>query len=57
MIKWWWRIGLITALGCGPSWKDVVKHPDGTFEDTKTGECWREGPYGGYEPVRCPSRR
>lgn len=42
---------LISA--CGPTWNDVVRHPDGTIEDPKTGECWRDSPSGAV-PVVCP---
>lgn len=40
--------------GCGPSWSEVVRHPDGTLEDPKTGECWRDTE-AGQVPVTCPS--
>lgn len=41
----------VVLVGCGPSWRDVVRHPDGTYEDTRTHECWDEV----NEPVRCPT--
>lgn len=43
-------------VGCGPSWSDVIKHPDGTMEDPKSGDCWRDGATGPV-PVTCPSKK
>jgi len=40
----------VVLVACGPSWSDVIKHPDGTIENPETGECWRD-----TVPVQCPS--
>jgi hypothetical protein len=47
---------LVMLVGCGPTWDQVVRHPDGTIEDPETGECWRNTPEGSV-PVECPSDR
>lgn len=47
---------LIVALllcSCGPAWSDVRRHPDGTYENIRTHECWTEY----NEPVQCPDDR
>lgn len=57
-------IGPLVALllaACGPTWNEVIKHPDGTLEDPKTHECWRwddslESDSQVY-PVECPDAK
>ena len=45
-------------VACGPTWNEVIKHPDGTLEDPKTHECWRWSDEldseNGVFPVECP---
>jgi major membrane immunogen (membrane-anchored lipoprotein) len=41
------------VIACGPSWKDVVVYDDGTYKDTRTGECFKETSEG-IVPVQCP---
>lgn len=45
----------IMLLGCGhsPSWENVIRHPDGTYEDKESGECWIDTGYR-YIPAQCP---
>jgi len=43
----------LLACSCGPSWSDVKRHPDGTYENIRTHECWTEY----NEPVQCPDNR
>ena len=38
---------------CGPRWEDTIQHPNGVYENTKTGECWVERGIN-YIPVECP---
>jgi hypothetical protein len=45
-------LAVMTTCACGPSWKDVIVHPDGTVEDPKTGECWDQN----NVPVKCPEK-
>jgi hypothetical protein len=45
----------LAMLACGPSWSDVIRHPDGTIENPETGECWRDTSAGPV-PVQCPRR-
>jgi len=47
---------LVGAVACGPSWKNIVIHPDGTYEDVESGECWRDSP-NGLVPAPCPPKK